>query len=186
MRHRTPGPDKAPAPLSAMRHRAPHRLSPVAAVALLAASLAGVALGSSAASRPSPLASPAVLATARRHAIRYIPVSGGASASRWSAVRGAPPAAGLSGPVLSSGAEDLVDQGNGPVMATSTTYAIYWSPAAVAPGSNTVPAADQALINRYFGDVGGTPLYAVLTQYSTSATTVLNQSAFGGSTVDST
>ena len=52
---------------------------------------------------------------------------------------------------------------HGPVMAgTANVYAIFWQP------SNSVSAGYQNLIERYFNDVGGSPLYQNNTQYTDS------------------
>ena len=47
------------------------------------------------------------------------------------------------------------------------------------------PAADQALINRYFADIGGSSFYGVC-RYSTPSTTIQNRSTFGGWVADNT
>jgi hypothetical protein len=56
---------------------------------------------------------------------------------------------------------------NGPVMqSTSTTYAIFWEPATLQNGSATsVSSTFNSLVQRYFGDVGGSGLYQNNTQY---------------------
>jgi len=69
----------------------------------------------------------------------------------------------------------------GSVMLTSAAYAIYW-----APGSNTISSSYQALINRFFNDVGGSSLYNILTQYYEGSTPsyIQNVATLGGSWVD--
>jgi hypothetical protein len=59
-------------------------------------------------------------------------------------------------------------------------YVIIWNP----PGSTFSPTY-QALIERYFTDVGGTPFMNIITQYGdTSGAPVPNTCAFGGTWVD--
>lgn len=54
--------------------------------------------------------------------------------------------------------------GSGPVMRNPINYLIFWQP----PGRAAFPAGYQAAMERYFQDVGGTPLYNIVTQYSDS------------------
>jgi hypothetical protein len=80
----------------------------------------------------------------------------------------------------------------GPVMGRSTTYAVFWLPA----GQHFEPAGDDARfesrIRSFLGDVGGTPYYKVLTEYSKSRKSkvkggpIRNASTFGGSYLDTT
>src|SRR5260221_838481 len=50
----------------------------------------------------------------------------------------------------------------GPVMAGPTNvYSIFWE-----PPSSSVSANHNSLIDRYFGDVGGSPLFKINTQYN--------------------
>ncbi len=73
---------------------------------------------------------------------------------------------------------------NGPTMrTTSTTYAIFWEPA-----GSYVSGTYNSLLQRYFGDVGGSGLYNNNTQYydttSGSKQFIVNSSTLGGSWVD--
>lgn len=69
---------------------------------------------------------------------------------------------------------------NGPVMrAMSRTYSIFWRP----PGAFMDPNY-QALINRYFQDVGGSALYNITTQYTDAGGAIVNNSQLGGTWVD--
>lgn len=69
----------------------------------------------------------------------------------------------------------------GSVMRTFTAYAIYWG-----PGTHTIPNTYQALVNRWFSDVGGSPLYNITTQYyeGSPPTYIQNFATFGGAWVD--
>ena len=149
-------------------------LSAVASSVSVARVRAGTAASSQSALATARLAAASVPGPRSSHAaIKYLPVHASGPLGRSVVIGGT----AANGPVTGPGGEDLVNNG-GPVLPTSTTYAIYWSPAAAAPGNATVPGADQSLINRFFGDIGGTPLYAVLSQYSTSSTAILDQSSF--------
>lgn len=69
---------------------------------------------------------------------------------------------------------------NGPIMAgTVNVYAIYWEPKGL-----KVDANYNKLLNRYYGDVGGTGLYKILTQYKGSNGTP-GSAKLAGSWVDS-
>ncbi|MCW2963557.1 MAG: hypothetical protein JWO17_809 [Actinomycetia bacterium] len=74
----------------------------------------------------------------------------------------------------------------GPTMhATSTTYAIFWEPPTLQSGALTaVSSTYNALISRYFQDVGGSALYNINTQYYDGTAHIANSSTFGGSWVD--
>lgn len=68
----------------------------------------------------------------------------------------------------------------GPVMHTSTTYAIFWF-----PSGSTYSSTYQSLIQRYFQDVGGSGIYNTNTQYTDKTNGhILNSSTFGGAYVD--
>jgi hypothetical protein len=72
----------------------------------------------------------------------------------------------------------------GPVMqSTSTTYSIFWQPTGTYMSPNY-----QTLINRYFGDIGGSVVYANNRQYyqvvSGQAQAIQNSSSFGGTWTD--
>ncbi|HVA60024.1 MAG TPA: hypothetical protein VNG13_05740 [Mycobacteriales bacterium] len=72
----------------------------------------------------------------------------------------------------------------GPVeQAGTTNYAIFWEPT----GSFVAPTYNS-LIQRFFGDIGGSGLYGVATQYYQSVGSqnqdIVNSSHFGGSWVD--
>ncbi|GAC1477105.1 MAG: hypothetical protein NVS1B12_11750 [Acidimicrobiales bacterium] len=68
----------------------------------------------------------------------------------------------------------------GEVQHTSSSYAIFWSP----PGS-TMSANYQSVIQSYLRDVGGSPYYAIATQYGDASGLIRNVSTFGGSWLDS-
>jgi len=78
--------------------------------------------------------------------------------------------------------------GPGPVMHTTTTYAIFWEPSHLQDGSSSSVVANyNSLLNRFLGDVGGTTFYNILTQYydvNNAAGHIQNVSTFGGSYVD--
>lgn len=78
-----------------------------------------------------------------------------------------------------------LDYHGGDVEVTNTSYAIFWEPAGHASSSTYKP-----LIQRWFQDVGGSPLFDTTTEYyqGSGATQqyVTNVSAFGGSYVDTT
>ena len=69
----------------------------------------------------------------------------------------------------------------GSVMLTFTAYAIYWG-----PGTHTIPSTYQALLDRWFSDLGGSSLYNIVTQYYEGSvpTHMQNVATFGGSWVD--
>jgi hypothetical protein len=84
-------------------------------------------------------------------------------------------------PNLGSG--DLTWHG-GPVMHSSTTYAIYWT-----PSGWSFPAGYQSTIDQFFADVAadsGTTgnVYGINTQYSDGAGKIAYSGTFAGSTVD--
>jgi hypothetical protein len=61
----------------------------------------------------------------------------------------------------SASASNNIPYNNGPVMAgTMQVYAIFWEP------TGNVSANYNTLIKRYFGDVGGSPLYKINNQYT--------------------
>ena len=69
--------------------------------------------------------------------------------------------------------------GGGPVMGgTTNAYAIFWEP------TGNVSANYNSLIERYFGDVGGSPLYNNNTQYTDSAGNVPSNTVLAGAWVD--
>ncbi len=90
-----------------------------------------------------------------------------------------------------SGYGPLVYHG-GPVMHTSTTYAIYWIPTGSTACGGAACQVDpqyEPLINQYFTDVAaasagssddGSNVYSVATQYSDAAGAVRYESTFGG------
>lgn len=72
----------------------------------------------------------------------------------------------------------------GPTMRTnSVTYAIFW-----VPSGSTMSSGYQDLIQRFFGDIGGSNLYKNVTQYydtvGGSKQNIQNKSSFGGAWVD--
>lgn len=67
----------------------------------------------------------------------------------------------------------------GPVMAgTANAYAIFWEP------NGNVASNYNSLIQRYFGDVGGSGLYHINTQYTNSSRGYASSARFAGSWVD--
>ena len=76
-------------------------------------------------------------------------------------------------------AQDLVNHG-GPIMPSSTTFTIFWLP----PGHDSVSTNYISLMNRYLADIGGSPMYNILTQYSGSNGATTNSSTFGGTWTD--
>jgi hypothetical protein len=71
----------------------------------------------------------------------------------------------------------------GPVMHTLQAFAIYW-----APSGHAISSAYQTLLNRYFGDIGGSGMYNIVTQYYDNPGTVhlQNVSTLGNTWVDTT
>lgn len=71
----------------------------------------------------------------------------------------------------------------GPVMHTLQAFTIFWAPA-----GHSIAASYENLLNRYFGDVGGSSFYNIVTQYYDNPGTVhiQNQSTLGGTWVDTT
>ena len=63
----------------------------------------------------------------------------------------------------------------------SVNYSIFWKPAGFSTSANY-----QTLINRYFQDIGGSPFYGLLTQYSDGGGSIVNSSALGGTWTDLT
>lgn len=69
--------------------------------------------------------------------------------------------------------------GGGPVMGgTTNVYAIFWEP------TGNVSSNYNSLIERYFGDVGGSPLYNNNTQYTDSGGNFPSNTVLAGSWVD--
>jgi hypothetical protein len=74
---------------------------------------------------------------------------------------------------------DNLNYGGGPVMGgTTNVYAIFWEP------TGNVSANYNSLILRYFGDVGGSPLYNNNSQYTDSSGNVPSNTVLAGSWVD--
>lgn len=72
-----------------------------------------------------------------------------------------------------------LNYGGGPVMAgTANVYAIFWE-----PGGN-VAAGYNNLILQYFGDIGGSSLYAIANQYTDSSGGFASNAVLAGSWVD--
>src|SRR6266852_2124859 len=73
-----------------------------------------------------------------------------------------------------------LNYGGGPVMTgTANAYAIFWE-----PGGN-VSANYNSLIKRYFGDIGGSPLYQTANQYTQTGGAFPSNAVLAGSWVDS-
>jgi len=83
---------------------------------------------------------------------------------------------------------DNVDQltyNGGPVMHSSVTYAIFWEPPTLQDGSSTqVSSTYNSILQNYFGDIGGSGVYAIATQYHDTTGTIANNSTFGGAWTD--
>lgn len=80
---------------------------------------------------------------------------------------------------LASGADNLTYHKGPTERPRSTSYAIFWQPT----GSYMSPTY-QSLLERYFGDIGGSPLYNVATQYYDSGGNIVNSSAYATAWVD--
>src|SRR5487761_217208 len=78
----------------------------------------------------------------------------------------------------------------GQVMHSTTSYAIFRLPTGFHYEASASSAGDtsyESLIERYLGDVGGSSLYNIVTQYPDSVNGYpLNSSTFGGAYVDTT
>ncbi len=78
--------------------------------------------------------------------------------------------------------------GSGPVIHTSTTYAIFWEPSHLQDGSSTsVGSTYNSLQTQFLSDVGNTSFYNIMTQYydtNNASGHIQNSSTFGGSYVD--
>ncbi|MBA3824443.1 MAG: hypothetical protein H0X24_11185 [Ktedonobacterales bacterium] len=78
--------------------------------------------------------------------------------------------------------------GSGPVIHSSTTYAIFWEPSHLQDGSTTsVSSGYNSLQTQFLSDVGNTSFYNIMTQYYDANTVpghIQNSSTFGGSYVD--
>ena len=74
----------------------------------------------------------------------------------------------------------------GHVLHSFVAYVIFWLPsgATFEPGGSN--ARFEALVRRYFTDVGGSSLYAVATQYWDSTGPIISLSSLGGTWVDTT
>src|SRR5579883_236462 len=82
---------------------------------------------------------------------------------------------------------DALLYNGGPVMQSgSVNYAIFWEPSTLQDGGSTgVSATYNGLLERYFSDIGGSPLYGTATQYYDAFTGhIANNSSFGGAWVD--
>jgi hypothetical protein len=74
----------------------------------------------------------------------------------------------------------------GLVMHTYTAYVIYWLPAGYHLEPGGYDARFESLVERYLTDIGGTPLYDVLTQYWDSEGPIVDSVSLGGTMVDTT
>lgn len=84
----------------------------------------------------------------------------------------------------------------GPVLGAPTTYAVFWLPRGhtFEPGPRGSDARFERLIARYFRDIGGTPYYRILTEYSSDPARhalvvggpIRNRAPSGGAYVDTT
>lgn len=72
-----------------------------------------------------------------------------------------------------------LNYGGGPVMAGTThVFAIFWEP------GNNVASGYNNLISQYFGDIGGSPLYAITNQYTQTGGAFPSNAVLSGSFVD--
>lgn len=69
----------------------------------------------------------------------------------------------------------------GPVQVTTTAYLVWWLPSGA-----TLPSNYQQVITNYFGDIGGSSLYEVLTSFTGSNGQIQNSVTPGGSWTDTT
>jgi Fibronectin type III domain len=108
--------------------------------------------------------------------------------------RGAGPATNSASPAFNCypGCSPPLVYHGGPVMATTSSYVIFWLPTGVhyEPGGNDNNF--ESLISRYFQDVGNSSFYALLTQYSSNPATgmtvaggpIANSSNLAGTWID--
>ncbi len=92
-----------------------------------------------------------------------------------------------SGPAF-DGTTDMTYHG-GPVMRNVTNYLIFWNPTTQPTGypGAMFDANYRSIIDRYFGDIGSTPYFNILTQYGDSTgQPVPNATNLGGDWVDTT
>lgn len=88
-------------------------------------------------------------------------------------------------PNADPGNSDKMTYHHGPVERTNTNYLIFWEPPTLQDGAPThVSAPYNALIERYFSDVGGTGLYKNNTQYYDTTGAIANNSTLGGVYLD--
>lgn len=75
---------------------------------------------------------------------------------------------------------------NGDVMHSYTAYVIFWLPsgATFEPGNHN--DRFESLVQRYFRDIGGTPFFAILTQYWDKSGPISGAATLGGTYVDTT
>ncbi len=84
---------------------------------------------------------------------------------------------------------DALIYNGGPVMQSGTIdYAIFWEPPKLQDGMTTsVSAHYNSLLQQYFGDIGGSALYNVASQYYDNRSGhIVNSATFGGAWVDTT
>src|SRR5262249_17306183 len=75
----------------------------------------------------------------------------------------------------------------GPVMHSYNAYLIFWLPRSYTyePGGGS-DTHFQALMQRYFRDIGGSSFYGMLTQYWDFEGQIQNQATLGGTWIDTT
>ncbi len=80
-------------------------------------------------------------------------------------------------------ASNLQYYGGQVMVSGSTSYSIFW-----VPSGRTISANYQSLLNRYFGDVGGSSFYNINTQYyqNPNQQHIANSSHLGGTVLDTT
>lgn len=96
------------------------------------------------------------------------------------------------GATAATTSNNLVYHSGGPIMNTSTSYAIFWLPAGIHYDASATATADstyESLVKSFLQDVGNTPFYNINTQYGSPAgpsMALLNSSTLAGSYVDTT
>jgi hypothetical protein len=87
-------------------------------------------------------------------------------------------------PICQTGSCPPIRYHDGPVMHTDTAYLIFWLPQRYTFEPQGTSATYEALVARYFADVGGTPFYNILTQYWDYQGAIQNSATLGGTYVD--
>jgi hypothetical protein len=121
-------------------------------------------------------------------ALLIVPLASGTASTKALVLRG-PPAVHL--PPCGSQHRKCVPYHGGDVMSTTRTYAIFWLPSGRHFEPHGSDGRYERLIIRFLRDVGGTPYYGLLAQYSRSprgtpvrSGPIRNVSSLGGSYLD--